>query len=154
MAFTLANINYLSISVINLLRNYNPVSSLTISEGGEIVHMKKYGFIKVFRSKNKNGRGRYWATNLLTMDYRDRQILRALCWSIENYHRALKELCCVEDCKVRKEIGQRNHIQCSMRAFIRLEIISKKNQITIYQAKWGIQKVAIMNYIQDQRSAR
>ena len=130
-----------------------PVSSLTFADDGEVVHMRMYGFIKVFYSKNKSGKNRYWATNCLTMDSIDREVLQAVSWSIENYHRALKELCCVEDCKIRKEIGQRNHINCSLRAFIRLVVISKKYQITIYQAKWEIQKVAIKSYIKEPESA-
>ena len=130
-----------------------PVSSLIISSEGEVVHMRMYGFVKVFCSRNKAGKDRYWATNYLTMDNMDREVLQALSWSIENYHRALKELCCVEDCKIRKEIGQRNHINCSLRAFIRLEVVSKKYQIAIYQAKWEIQKMAIKNYIQDPKYA-
>ena len=129
------------------------VSSLNISDEGEIVHMKMYGFVKLFHSKNEAGKGRYWATNCLTMDNMDREVLYALSCSIENYHRALKELCCVEDCKIRKEIGQRNHINNSLRAFIRLEVASKKYQITIYQAKWEIQKMAIVNYVHDPKYA-
>jgi hypothetical protein len=110
-----------------------PVSDLEIPDDGMIVHMKKYGFVRVFHTVNKDGKNRFWATNFLTMDYQ-RNFL-AICWSIENYHRALKELCCAEDCKIRKEAGQRNHINCSLRAFIRLEAANQINNITIYNAK-------------------
>jgi hypothetical protein len=95
-----------------------PVSSLTIPDDGLNVHMKKFGFVRVFHTVNKDGKERFWATSFLTMDHEDRRNLQAICWSIENYHRALKELCCVEDCKIRKEAGQRNHINCSIRAFM------------------------------------
>jgi len=98
-----------------------PVSVLTIPDDGMTVHMKKYGFVRVF--------------------------LQAICWSIENYHRALKDLCCVEKCKIRKEAGQRNHINCSLRAFIRLEVGNQINDITIYNAKWDIVKPAIARYL-------
>ena len=81
------------------------------------------------------------------MDHQDRKNLQAICWSIENYHRALKELCCVEDCKIRKEAGQRNHINCSLRAFIRLEAANQIYNITIYNAKWVIVKAAIADYL-------
>lgn len=124
-----------------------PVSSLVIPDDGCVVHMKKYGFIRLFHSINKSGRDRYWATNFLTMDHQDRKNLQAICWAIENYHRALKELCCVEDCKIRKEAGQRNHINCSLRAFIRLEAVNRLNNITIYQAKWEIVKPSISDYL-------
>jgi len=130
-----------------------PVASLTVPEDGAAVHMKKYGFIKLFHSVNKAGKNRYWATNCLTMDYTDRKNLQAICWSVENYHRALKELCCVEDCKIRKEAGQRNHINCSLRAFIRLEAIQQQQNITIYQAKWEIVRSAITEYVHNPKYA-
>ena len=130
-----------------------PVASLTISEDGEVVHMKKYGFIKLFHSVNKAGKDRYWATNCLIMDAIDRRNLQAIAWSIENYHRALKELCCVEDCKIRKELGQRNHINCSLRAFIRLEAVQQQHDITIYQAKWEIVRAAIGEYVRNPKYA-
>jgi len=129
------------------------VSSLAIQDDGLEVHLRKYGFIKVFHSVNKKGSDRYWATNCLTMDYVDRKNLQAICWSIENYHRALKELCCVEDCKVRKAAGQKNHINCSIRAYIRLEAVNQQQDITIYQAKWEIQSNAIADYLKDPKYA-
>jgi hypothetical protein len=130
-----------------------PVASLTVPDDGAAVHMKKYGFIKLFHSVNKAGKDRYWATNCLTMDYTDRKNLQAICWSIENYHRALKELCCVEDCKIRKEAGQRNHINCSLRAFIRLEAVQHQQNITIYQAKWEIVRSAMTDYVHNPKYA-
>lgn len=130
-----------------------PVSTLTIPDDGMEVHMKKYGFIKLFHSVNKAGKDRYWATNCLTMDATDRRNLQAIAWSIENYHRALKELCCVEDCKIRKEAGQRNHINCSLRAYIRLEAVQQQQDITIYQAKWEIIRSAITEYVRHPRYA-
>ena len=130
-----------------------PVSSLVIPDDGMTVHMKKYGFVRVFHTVNKDGKERFWASNFLTMDHQDRKNLQAICWSIENYHRALKELCCVEDCKIRKEAGQRNHINCSIRAFIRLEAVNHINNITIYNAKWEISKSAIAEYLRHPKYA-
>ena len=124
-----------------------PVSTLTIPDDGLIVHMKKYGFVKVFHTVNRSGKDQYWATNCPIMDMTGRRNMQAIGWSIENYHRALKELCCVEDCKVRKELGQRNHINCSLRAYIRLEMAQQRGDITIYKAKWDIVKTAITEYV-------
>jgi hypothetical protein len=52
-----------------------------------------------------------------------------------------------DDCKIRKEAGQRNHINCSFRAFIRLEAANQINNITIYNAKWEIVKSSIANFL-------
>ena len=130
-----------------------PVSSLTIPEDGMEVHMKAYGFIKVFKSKNKSGNDRYWITDCLEVDYAGRKNLQAICWAIENYHRDLKELCGVDKCKIRKELGQRNHINCSLRAYVRLEVAEKEQNISIYNAKWEIIKDAIRSYVQEPKYA-
>jgi len=124
-----------------------PVSSLMIPEDGLTDHMKKYGVVRVFHSVNKDANDRFWASNFLTMDPQDRKSLQDICWAIENYHRAFKELCCVEDFKIRKEAGQRNHINCSLRSFIRLEAANQINNITIYNAKWEIIKTSIADYL-------
>jgi putative transposase len=115
--------------------------------------MRKYGFVRVFHIVNKDGKQRFWASNFLNMDLQDRRNLQAICWSIENYHRALKELRCVEDCKIRKKAGQRNHINFPIRAFIRLEAVNHINNITIYYAKWEITKSAIADYLRHPKYA-
>lgn len=130
-----------------------PVSSVFIPDDGTVVHMKKYWFIKLLHSINKKGKDRYWVTNSLEMDKQDRKNLQAISWSIENFHRALKGLCCVEDCKIRKAAGQRNHINCSLRAYIRLEVVNLQEQITIYTAKWEIAKPAITEYLKNPKYA-
>jgi len=119
----------------------------------QYVSMKEYGFVKVFRSKNKAGRDRYWITNCFEVDYMGRKNLQAIWWAIENYHRALKETCDVEKCKIRKELGQRNHINCSLSAYIRLEVAHKEQNITSYNAKWCIIREAIGNYVQEPKYA-
>ena len=40
-----------------------PVSDLEISDDGMTVHMKKYRFVRVFHTVNKDGKNRFWATN-------------------------------------------------------------------------------------------
>ena len=129
------------------------VSSLVIPDNGIVAHMKEYGFVKGFHSKNKAGRSRYWITNCFEVDYMGRKNLQAICWAIENYHRALKELCGVEKSKIRKELGQRSHINCSLRAYVRLEVANKIQNITIYNAKWYIISDAIGSYVQEQKYA-
>lgn len=54
------------------------------------------------------------------MDHEDKHVLQSICWTIENYHRALEGLCGVENCQARKVIIQQNHINCSIRAYLRL----------------------------------
>jgi putative IMPACT (imprinted ancient) family translation regulator len=55
--------------------------------------------------------------------------------------------------KIRKEAGQRNHINCSLRAYIRLEAANQVNNITLYNAKWAIEKAAITTYLANPKYA-
>ena len=42
-------------------------------------------------------------------------------WTIENYHRGIKQYCGIERAQVRSGQAQRNHIGLALRAFLRLE---------------------------------
>lgn len=129
------------------------VSELDIPEEGLEVHLKKYGFIRLFHSLNRKGASRFWVTNYIPLNNEDRLVLQSICWTIENYHRAIKELCGVENCQARKAIIQRNHINCSLRAYLRLEVNNFLNGITPYNAQWQITKVGISEYIQKPKYA-
>jgi hypothetical protein len=41
-----------------------PISQAEISPEGQVVHLKGYGFIKVFRTVSENGDEQYWASDL------------------------------------------------------------------------------------------
>ena len=126
------------------------VSSVDIPYNGRVANLKKYGTVKLLRSRNKAKRICFWATNALEVDNEDRKTLQSIAWSIENYHRALKELCCIEKCQIRKEIGQRNHILCSIMTFVKLVklvIEQKEKEITAYKIKWNIRKKGIIGYL-------
>ncbi|MFH0967623.1 MAG: transposase [Methanobacteriota archaeon] len=123
------------------------VGTLTLPTDGMEVHLKKFGFIRVFHSVNPRGKDRYWATNILQMDYADRKNLQSICWTIENYHRTIKEICCLEKCPVRKRIAQKNHINCALRAYLRFEFEHSETGNSPYTIKWEIQKVGINTFL-------
>lgn len=125
------------------------VGTLALPADGMEVHLKKFGFIRVFHSVNPRGKDRYWATNLLQMDYADRKNLQSICWTIENYHRAIKEIGCIEKCPVRKRMAQKNHINCALRAYLRFEFEHCKTGNSPYFIKWEIQKVGINSFLKD-----
>lgn len=125
------------------------VGTISIPSEGLEVHLKKYGFIRVFQSVNSRGSNRYWATNFLSMDYADRKNLQSICWTIENYHRVIKEVCCVEKCPVRKRIAQKNHINCALRAYLRFEFSYSESGLSPYRIKWEIQKQGVSKFLKD-----
>ena len=118
-----------------------------ITESGTIVHLKGYGFIKVFRIVSKNGDTEHWATNDLDMDELRRLQLSDFSWKIEEYHRGLKQFCGVERSHVRAAKAQRNHIGLAVRAFLRFEIFSIKTGCSWFEAKLRIIRDAIRTYM-------
>jgi len=107
---------------VNLDRHGNrPVSELPIAAGGTVVHLEGFGLVKVFRIVATNGHTEHWITNDLDLDEGTRLAYGEQAWGIEEFHRGLKQQCGVERAQVRHPDGQRNHIGCALRAFVRLE---------------------------------
>jgi putative transposase len=126
-----------------------PISSIRIpSEGTVVVHLKAYGFVKVFKTVSSNGDVvDYWATNDLEMNEKDREELQDRGWGIEVYHRGIKQCCGVERSQVRKAIKQIGHITLSLRAFIRLEINRVKRGTSWYESKMSVIRGAVRAYL-------
>jgi hypothetical protein len=93
------------------------ISEVEVSEMGSIVHLKGYGIIKVFKLVAKDGDIEYWATNKVEMNEFERVKFADMAWTIETYHRGIKQFCGVERCQARKGRAQRNHIGLALRAF-------------------------------------
>ena len=98
-----------------------PVKDVSLSEQGNIVHLKGYGMIKVFKKVRTDDDFEYWATNDLKMTELLRLKYAEISWMIETYHRGIKQFCGIERCQARSEKAQRNHIEMALRAFLRLE---------------------------------
>lgn len=127
-------------------RGYQAVGAAPIEAGGTIVHLEGFGSIKVFKVVSRDGDVEYWATNDLTMDELGRLGLAELCWSIEEYHRALKQCCNVERCQARSARAQRNHIGMAIRAFARLSWNFFTTGVSCYEAKTSIVREAVRCY--------
>ena len=133
---------------VNLDKQGNrPIKELPISETGTIVHLKGYGLIKVFRIVSPHGDIQYWATSDLSINPLYRLKYAELAWSIEVYHRGIKQFVGVERCFARKAVAQRNHIGLALRAFLRLERYSFSNGISWFEAKTAIIRDAIRAYL-------
>jgi putative transposase len=124
-----------------------PIKEVEISPNGTVVHLKGYGFIRVFKIVAPDGDIDYWATNDLHMNHLQRLQWAEYEWSIEEYHRGLKQCCGVDKCSVRSARAQRNHIGCSIRAFLRLEIHWFNTGISWYESKLSIVRDAIRSYL-------
>ena len=124
-----------------------PLDDVPISASGTVVHLRGYGMVKVFRIDAPDGDTEYWATNDQAMDEGRRRHYAEVSFSIENYHRELKQFCGVERCQVRSERAQRNHIGFALRAFLRLEWHFYTKGISAFEAKLGLIRDAIRAYL-------
>lgn len=123
------------------------VSEQPIAATGTIVWLPEFGLVRVFRVVAPDGDTTHWVTNDLGMDPMVRQMFAEWSWSIEEYHRGLKQSTGVECCQVRSARGQRNHVQCALRAFVRLEYHRFTTGVSWFEAKWSIIREAVRNYL-------
>jgi len=130
------------------------VRQIEIPDEGRVVHLKGFGFVKVFRTDSPDGdakdeQARYWATNDLGMTQQERAELARRAWGVETYHRRLKQYCGAERSQHRSLQAQHNHIALSIRAFLRLEVHRLRTAVSFYESKAAIIREAIRAYLAD-----
>jgi hypothetical protein len=123
------------------------ICEIFIPAQGRLVHLKGYGWIKVFRTVGTNGDAEYWATSKLEMNIEEAAFRALDAWQIEVYHRGLKQFTGVERAQYRLEISQRNHIGLAIRAFIRLEVHRLRSGVSWFEAKTSILRSAVRQYL-------
>lgn len=104
-----------------------PVKEVLFSEQGDIVHLKGYGMIKVFKKVRTDDDFEYWATNDLKMTDLLRLKYAEISWMIETYHRGVKQFCGIERCQARSERAQRNHIESGHSCGLNIIALSKES---------------------------
>jgi putative transposase len=125
------------------------ISDKEIPDSGLTVHLKATGFVKVFKIVHpKTGDIEYLATNDLSISLMDTKQVAVHRWSIEEYHRGLKQTVGVENCQSRNQRSQRTHIFCSLLAFVALEVKRLKTGVTWYQSKRDIIQSAMSHYLE------
>jgi putative transposase len=124
-----------------------PLASVDLTATGTIVHLKGYGFIKVFKIVVTENHIEYWATNDLQMTDLTRLKFTQFSWMIETYHRGIKQFCGIERCQARSATAQRNHIELALRAFLRLEFHSFVKGISWFEAKTSLIRDAVRAYL-------
>ena len=124
-----------------------PISEVFIPVQGLIVHLKGYGWIKVFKTVATNGGVEYWATSQLDLTLEQAAFYALDAWQVEVYHRGLKQFTGIERGQFRLEVSQRNHIGFAIRAFVRLELYRTHTSISWFEAKSSIIRAAIRSYL-------
>ena len=123
------------------------IRDLAIPPQGQQVHLRGYGFVRVFRTVADNGRAAYWASSDLDLTPTRRQELALQAWAIEDYHRGLKQCCGVERAQVRAARAQIAHIGFAIRAFLRLEYHRLRTGLNWYATQAAIVRTAVRQYI-------
>jgi hypothetical protein len=118
-----------------------------IPPAGRVVHLKGYGWIKVFKIAGTNDSFEYWATSELKMSLEACAFHALDAWQVEVYHRGLKQFTGIERGQFRLEISQRNHIGLAIRAFVRLEVHRLNTGTSWFKSKAQIIRVAIRAYL-------
>jgi len=126
-----------------------PLAACTIREAGTRVHLKGYGFILVFRIDAPDGDTEYWATSDDLMTMGERATTARQIWTIETYHRDIKQFCNVERCMVRSERAQRNHIGWALRTYLRLIWHELETGRTRFATKLAIIRPAVQQFLTD-----
>lgn len=124
-----------------------PLESKTIPHGGLRVHLRGYGFIRVFQTDGPNGTVKYWAASVDDLSFEKFDVLRRIRWHIEEFHRGLKQCCGVSKCQARSVVAQLSHIAASIIAFIRFEIKRLTTGLSWYEQKKNITRHAVKAYL-------
>lgn len=124
-----------------------PLCRTEIAAAGTEVWLPGYGLVKVFKIVAPDGDIAYWATSDLAMTDLTRQQYAEYSWTIENYHRGIKQCTEVERCQTRSARAQQNHIGLAIRAFLRLEVHCFAQGISWLEAKTAIVRDAVRAYL-------
>src|SRR3989338_1567519 len=107
-----------------------------------------YGPITVYRFVAKNGRTDYVGTNMENPTREKVEHLVKMRWSVEVYHRELKQTCGIERCQARTGRAQRNHIFLAIIAWLSQHRRRCLEKLSFYEQNWQVIKQAIATKIQ------
>ncbi len=127
------------------------VSAAALEASGQIVWLKGFGEIKLFRVSATDGAAEHWATSFRQMSEKSRQDFGRAAWRIEMYHRGLKQQCLIERAQCRRHRPVVNHIGLCVRAFVRLESHCYREKLSWFEAKTAIIRDAVKAYLSNPR---
>lgn len=120
-------------------RNEN-LGNLEIPDEGLRIHLRGYGWVTIFKFVAKNGRIDYVTTNMENPSLDKVKAIFDARWSIEVYHRELKQTCGIERCQARTGRSQRNHICIAILAWLDKHKRRVMEKISLYRQDWNIIK--------------
>jgi hypothetical protein len=99
---------------------------LAIPEDGLVVWLKQFGSVKLFRTRLKDQLRHYviYLPNnepLSSFRHKEFSKLYDQHWMIEQYHRAIKQVCHIEHFHVRGKVAIKNHLFAAICAYVQLQ---------------------------------
>lgn len=134
---------------------YEPVRQLDIPAAGRVVHLKQVGRVKLFRTVFKDEFRHYivFLADSTALEgfteaaFKQRHDHH---WGIEQFHRAVKQVCNIERFYVRDQNAIHTHIFSALRAFVQLEFQRVAGAIlNWYEVKRNLFNPLISAFIQD-----
>lgn len=130
------------------------VQTLTIPEDGLIVWLREFGEVKLFRTQLKD-QLRHYVVYLPDMNFQDfdqtdfhQQHDRH--WQIEQYHRAIKQVCNIEKFQVRGKLPILNHIFSALCGYIHLQNMRLTEVISnAYQWQRDLYKDVVAAFVEN-----
>lgn len=102
------------------------VQKIEIPDEGRVVWLKNFGQLKLFRMQLKNQLRHFVvyladSTQWFTFDRKAFMHQHNSHWKIEQYHRVIKQVCCIESFQVRGKVPILNHVFAALCAYIHLQ---------------------------------
>lgn len=127
------------------------IQYLDVPCDGLEVWLKEFGKVKLFRTTLKD-QHRYYVVYLpedSPFQHDDFKTIHDQHWQIEQYHRAIKQVCHIEHFQVRSERPVRNHIFSSILSFVYLQKMQIAQEFTnIYQHQRELFKDVVGAFIE------
>jgi len=102
------------------------VQQLAIPEEGLVVWLKEFGWVKLFRTRLKDQLRHYIVylpndERLNAFGATEFSKLHDQHWMIEQYHRAIKQVCHIEHFQVRGKVAIKNHLFAAICGYVQLQ---------------------------------
>ena len=123
------------------------LKKLNIPDEGLRVYLRGYGWISVFKFVGKNGHIDYISTNIKNPTRNQVKMIIKARWSIEVFHRELKQTSGIRSCQARSGRAQRNHICLAVLAWIDQLKLKLCEKISHYGQKWLTIRAAVKEKI-------
>ena len=109
--------------------------------------IRGYGWVSVFKFVSKNGRIDVTTNKENTTREQVERVMSAR-WSVEVYHRELKQTCGIKRFQARTGRAQRNHIFMAIAAWFDKYRRRLTEKISFYEKDWQVFKSGIKQQIQ------